>query len=285
VAGTNEKKDVVADEALMAVGRVKRNLWRESWVGAIVTVGDPLNRGGSWLTGADFTYATSRFRGDKNFLVGVWGIAIGREDLGHDSTAHGIKIDYPNDLWDMAFTYKRIGRDFDPSLGFVPRTAVQLYTGAIDSSPRLPGGPIQQMFFEFEPTLATSLGGDWESYRVFWAPINWRFRSGDRAEFNIVPAGDRPTDPSKSVMVSSSILARTIGPGIDSRRGRHRSDGYTRRSRGGLAASTTGNLTSTNGRRPGIPCRWSRSSSLENGTSVDCQADTSSRRSWGTGCA
>ena len=35
------------------------------------TVGDPLGRSGSWLAGADFTFATSRFRGDKNFLVGV----------------------------------------------------------------------------------------------------------------------------------------------------------------------------------------------------------------------
>ena len=105
----------------MAVGRVKRNLWRESWVGAIATAGDPLGRRGSWLAGADFTYATSRFRSNKNFLVGVWGLATGREDLGRDATAYGVKIDYPNDLWDVALIAKRIGKDFDPSLGFVPR--------------------------------------------------------------------------------------------------------------------------------------------------------------------
>src|SRR5262245_40427824 len=98
VAGTNEKPGVVDDEAGMAVGRVKRNLWRESWVGAIATVGDPLNRPGSWLTGADFTYATSRFRGDKNFLVGVWGLAMDRDGAGSDRTAYGLKVDYPNDL-------------------------------------------------------------------------------------------------------------------------------------------------------------------------------------------
>jgi hypothetical protein len=195
VVGTNEKIAVVDDKALMAVGRVKRNLWRESWVGAIATVGDPLGRSNSWLGGGDFTYATSRFRGDKNFLVGVWGLATGRDDLGHDSTAHGFKIDYPNDLWDVALSYKRIGRDFDPSLGFVPRPAVYLYNGAIDSSPRLAQGPIQQMFFEFEPSLATDLSGHWESYRVFCAPINWRFRSGDRVEFNVNPTGERLTAP------------------------------------------------------------------------------------------
>ena len=195
VVGTNDKPGVVENNALMAVGRVKQNLWRESWVGAIATVGDPLARAGSWLTGGDFTYATSRFRGDKNFLVGVWGLATGREDLGGDATAYGLKVDYPNDLWDIALIYKRIGRNFDPSLGFVPRSAAYLYDLGINSSPRLAHGPIQQMFFEFEPSLATDLSGRWESYRVFSAPVNWRFRSGDRFEFNIVPAGERLVEP------------------------------------------------------------------------------------------
>jgi hypothetical protein len=195
VAGTNDMRGVVDDEALMAVGRVKRNLWRESWVGAIATTGDPLGRSRSWLTGGDFTYATSRFRGDKNFLVGVWGLATGRQSLGGDATAHGLKVDYPNDLWDIALTYKRIGRNFDPSLGFVPRRAVHVYNVNVEASPRFAHGPIQQMFFEFRPSLVTDLSGQWESYRVFFAPVNWRVRSGDRFEFNVNPTGERLVAP------------------------------------------------------------------------------------------
>jgi hypothetical protein len=104
IVGTNDKRGVVGDDALMVVGRVKQNLWRESWVGAIATVGDPLGRSGSWLTGADFTYTTSRFRGDKNFLAGVWCLATGRDGLRGDSSAYGFKVDYPNDLWDIQLT-------------------------------------------------------------------------------------------------------------------------------------------------------------------------------------
>lgn len=193
--GTRAKAGVTDDAAFVGVGRVKRNLWRESWVGAIATVGDPLGRSGSWLGGADFTYATSHFRGDKNFLVGVWGLATGRDGLGGDASAYGFKIDYPNDLVDTAVTYKRIGRNFDPSVGFVPRAAVQLWNAGANFSPRLARGPIQQMFFEFQPSLATDLSGRWESYRVFWAPLNWRFRSGDRVEFNAVPVGERLDEP------------------------------------------------------------------------------------------
>ena len=193
--GTRPEEGVIDDHTFMGVGRAKRNLWKESWVGAIATVGDPLGRSDSWLGGADFTYATSRFRGDKNLLAGIWGLATGRQGLGHDSTAHGFKVDYPNDLLDLAVTYKRIGRDFDPSIGFVPRTAVHLWNVGADFSPRLAHGPIQQMFFEFQPFLATDLSGRWESYRVFFAPLNWRFRTGDRVEFNANPTGERLVQP------------------------------------------------------------------------------------------
>jgi hypothetical protein len=194
IVGTNDEHGVVENEALLAVGRVKQNIGRESWAGAIATVGDPLGRSGSWLTGADLTYATSHFRGNKNLFAGVWGLATGREDIGGDATAFGFKIDYPNDLWDMQLTAKRIGRDFDPSIGFVPRRAVYLYNGQINNATRLGKGPIQQLFHEFIPSLATDLSGQWESYRLFIAPVNWRFRSGDRFELNANPTGERLVD-------------------------------------------------------------------------------------------
>jgi hypothetical protein len=193
--GTDDQEGVAPDEALMAVARVKQNIWRESWIGGIATTGDPVWREGSWLSGGDFTYATSHFRGDKNFLVGVWALAAGREDLGGDATAAGFKIDYPNDLWDMQITAKRIGRDFDPSLGFVPRRAVYLYNGQINNRTVRPDKWLQQLTHEFVPSLATDLSGRWESYRVFMAPVNWRFRSGDRVEFNANPTGDQPREP------------------------------------------------------------------------------------------
>jgi uncharacterized protein DUF5916 len=205
--GTRPEQGVIDERTFIGVGRVKRNLWRESWVGAIATVGDPLGRSGSWLGGADFTYATSQFRGDRNLLTGVWALATGRQDLGRDRTAYGFKVDYPNDLVDMMVAYKRIGRDFDPSAGFVPRTAVHLWNLGANFSPRLARGPVQQMFFEFRPTLATDLSGRWESYRLFWAPINWRFRSGDRIEVNANPTGERLIEPFE---IASGVV---IAPG------------------------------------------------------------------------
>lgn len=206
VVATNDKAGVVDDQAGMGVVRVKQNLWRESWLGGIASVGDPQGQSGRWLAGGDFTYATSRLRGDKNFLVGLWGLVTDQQK-GSDASAYGVKVDYPNDKWDIALNYKRIGRDFAPAVGFVPRPAVHLFNLGIDNRTRIRSGPWQQLLHEFRPFLATDLAGRWESYRVFFAPINWRFRSGDRFEFNANPVGERLTRPFE---VSEGV---TLGPG------------------------------------------------------------------------
>jgi hypothetical protein len=194
--------DTLPTTATMAVVRVKQNVLGESSIGFIATSGDPLERRNSWLIGPDLTYATSHFRGDKNFLVGLWGLATGRTALGNgDRTAAGFKIDYPNDLWDSNFTYKRIGDAFDPSLGFVPRPGVHIANLGVDWQPRpkRPIGPlhIRQCFWENELSYVAGLSGGWQSYRYFMAPINCRLESGDRFEFNFVPTGERLLAPSE----------------------------------------------------------------------------------------
>ena len=183
----------------LGVVRVRQNVLGESAVGAIATFGDPLGRGNAWLAGPDFTYQTSRFRGDKNFLVGAWGLAMDRDSLAGRKRAWGGKIDYPNDRWDISLVYKWLGDGFDPSLGFVPRAGVQIVNANIVFQPRpkrpILGLHVRQMFNEFENTLVTDLDGKWESYRIFMAPVNWRLESGDRFEFNVVPVGERLTQP------------------------------------------------------------------------------------------
>ena len=188
--------DGVTPASSMAAVRVRRNIWNESSIGAIATVGDPRGRSGSWLAGGDFTYQTSRFRRDKNFLVGAWGVALGRDGVGTGGqTAVGVKIDYPNDRWDLAATYFRVGDRFDPSLGFVPRVGINSYRLNANYQPRPDRFNIRQVFLEQSLQVVTGLGGRWESYRYFIAPVNWRFESGDRIEYNFVPTGEQISVP------------------------------------------------------------------------------------------
>ena len=179
----------------MSVVRFKQNVLKESSFGFFGSHGDPQGRSGSASIGSDFTYQTTRFKGNKNFLVGVWGMYNDRADLTGEKGAYGFKIDYPNDIWDVALTYVHIGDGFQPSLGFVPRTGINKIVGGGTWGPRPKWKLVRQMRNQLFVTHISNLNWQWQTYRVFTAPINWRFESGDRFEFNIVPQGERLLEP------------------------------------------------------------------------------------------
>jgi len=198
--------DTTLSPANMGVVRVKQNIFRESSVGFITTAGDPAGRSGSFTSGIDFTYRTSHYRGDKNMSIGIWGLYNQREDLSGDRTAYGLSFDYPNDLWDIFASYKKIGNRFDPSLGFVPRRGVKMYSLSVDYMPRPDISFIRQFFFESYYSLVTDIKNQWESYTIFTAPFHFRLESGDRFEFNIKPAGEylkEPFEVSDGVVIPS----------------------------------------------------------------------------------
>lgn len=172
-----------------------QTIWTESKVGFLVTSGDPLGRSSSWEAGIDFIYKTSRFQGNKNFLIGIWGLMNNRQDLGKDRTAFGFQIDYPNDLWDISLTFKRIGADFEPSLGFVPWRGIYKANFNLIYKPRPEWPWLRQMFHEFFTHIVLDLDGKILQWRIFTAPINWRLESGDRAEFNFVPTMEDLSEP------------------------------------------------------------------------------------------
>jgi hypothetical protein len=194
VITVDSEPGVVSERTTMAVARVKQNLWRESHIGFIATAGDPLGRRGGWLSGVDFTYSTTSFLGNRNFSIHGWAVATGREGLQGDTKAYAFKIDYPNDKWDMRVWYRRIGRDFDPSLGFVPRRAMQRWNPAISNRTRFAGGPVQDVSHGINPYLTFDLDGRWETYDAPMQSV-WRLRSGDRVQGIVTLGGDRPLQP------------------------------------------------------------------------------------------
>ena len=183
------------DATTMGVMRVRQNVFEESSVGVIASVGDPLSRNGSWMSGVDFTYQTTRFKGDKNFIAGAWALYTDREDLLDDKSAFGFKIDYPNDIWDASLTYSRIGDEFDPSLGFVPRKGVHYLQTGTSFNPRPRWHWVRQMRHQLFITYIKGLDGNWQSYSIFTAPINWQLESGDNIEINVRPTGENILEP------------------------------------------------------------------------------------------
>jgi hypothetical protein len=168
-------------------------------VGVILTNGDPSGLRQNTLAGADAIWRTSKFQGNKNLLLGAWS-ATTQGDVGPGSkVGWGFKVDYPNDLWDCAASLNRYGDALDPLLGFLPRPGVRRTAAGCDYQPRpSKDGPfrwIRQEFFENQYVRYTDSRGIVESWEYFMAPVNLRFESGDRFEFNWNPHGETLVAP------------------------------------------------------------------------------------------
>jgi hypothetical protein len=188
--------EIDVPQTTMGVFRLSQNILEESSIGVMATAGDQLGLNDSWMAGADFTYRTSNFPGEKNFRIGLWGLANDREDLKGEKGAYGIRVAYPNDLWDANVTTIRLGDGFDPSLAFVPRNNTHLWDGAVEFNPRPSWKLVRQMFLELSGTLFNKLDNEtWESYEVAVKPIDALFESGEQFEAAFEPAGDRPPEP------------------------------------------------------------------------------------------
>jgi uncharacterized protein DUF5916 len=166
--------------------RLSRNLFEQSWVGAIVTSGNPDGSGDNSLLGADARLATSTFHGDKNVSLDLFLQRTDDRTLGHDY-AGGFGLSYPNDRWDLFLNWKQIGETFHPALGFVPRVGIRTTNARIAFQPRPKRWGIRQFFFEVEPEYITNLGNRLENWRLFLAPFNVRTESGEHLEWNVIP--------------------------------------------------------------------------------------------------
>ncbi|MGE5430919.1 MAG: DUF5916 domain-containing protein [Syntrophomonadaceae bacterium] len=185
---TNSVSGIVPMSSL-GVFRIKQDVLEESSIGLIGTIGDPAGKSNEWVFGTDLSYHTSKLFGDKNLTVGLWGL-YNKNGLNKDRSAAGFKIDYPNDLLDMALTALRIGDGFSPSLGFVPRSGIKKYSFGADYMPQPRVFNIRRWYFESSFSLITDLKNKWQYWRIFLAPVNTLFESGDRIEFNIAPEGE-----------------------------------------------------------------------------------------------
>lgn len=184
-----ESTDKLKSQNLFA-GRISQNILKESTAGIIGTYGNPTG-GENTLLGVDFNYKSSRFMGNDNFSVGVWGIQNWNDRNDGNKSAAGIKIDYPNDLWDIVASYIIMGDSIDPGLGFLPRKSYQYLYNGFSYMPRFEkgwiGDLVRQWFFEFRVTNYWNLEGDLESRSIFTAPVNFRTESGEHIEFNVIP--------------------------------------------------------------------------------------------------
>ncbi len=193
------RESAVAAGTNLFAGRFSYDVNEKLRIGTILTNGHPDGASSNRLGGLDAVWRTSRFMGNKNFLVGGW-TAVSGGDIPQGSRAGwGIKADYPNDLWDCAASVNQFGEAMDPALGFLPRPGTRRYDLSCEFRPRpSKSGPfrsIRQNSMEHRFYRVTNYKGVNESWRFWWAPLNIEFESGDRFEINWVPTYEYLPEP------------------------------------------------------------------------------------------
>jgi hypothetical protein len=169
----------VSDKTLF-VGRVKRNILRQSYVGAVFTEGNPAQSIDSRTYGADVRLGTSRFLGNRNLVLNAYGLRSENAGVAGDDASYGMMLEYPNDRNELHLAWRDVQRNFRPALGFVSRRNVRLLRAGGSIGPRPQFLNLQQYIVGAYFTQFTRLDtGERESWSLYLLPIDWHFKNGD----------------------------------------------------------------------------------------------------------
>jgi hypothetical protein len=163
------------------VGRTKANFLSQSYVGAMFTNGDPTGGTSNQMGGMDLKLATSNFlNSQKNLSLMLFGTKTSTTNLEKRDASYGGVLSYPNDFLQLEYKWMKIGENYNPTLGFVPRKGVRISSFSGEVSPRPDFWNIRQMSFELEYEDYYSLDhGTWETKEMRVNPFRWMFNSGD----------------------------------------------------------------------------------------------------------
>ena len=179
--------DLERDEELivpgtnLAVARVKANFLSQSYVGALFTNGDPTGERTNRVGAIDVKLATSNFLGsEKNLSLALFGTKSYTTGLEDRDTSYGGSLAFPNDLVSAEYKWMKIGENYNPELGFVPRRGVRISALSTEFSPRPKFWGIRQMSFEFEYSDYYNMQEHSSETRGFAVtPLQWQFNSGE----------------------------------------------------------------------------------------------------------
>jgi hypothetical protein len=190
----------IVSEKTFLVGRVKRNLLRQSYVGAIFTGGHPAEGQSGHTYGADMRLATSRFLGrPNNAVVNAYAVRSVNDGVSGRDWSYGFSAHYPNDRFNAQISFREIQENFKPALGFVQRDNVRMFRVAGSYNPRPKDFlNVQQMFHDVYYTRFMRLdNGEVESWDLYVTLLDWHLYSGDNLHgmFDFNPTYERLFEP------------------------------------------------------------------------------------------
>lgn len=139
------KDDNEWDNPGYSVGRISRDIGKQSSIGVIGTNGNAFSEDKNSLAGVDLRLASSQISGNKNITYNLYGLKSFTEGLSGNDMSFGTEINYPNDFLNFRVGYLQIGENFSSGLGFIPRKNIRDFYGGIGLGPRLKNSPVMQV--------------------------------------------------------------------------------------------------------------------------------------------
>lgn len=189
------------------VGRVKANFGSQSYLGLLVTDGEPTGTTRNRQAGVDLKIATANlFNRRKNFRSLLYLSKTDTPGRTGGQTFLGGEIVYPNDLLYLWYRGRLIGRDYYPALGFMRRTGVREDAMGSNFRPRPNFWNMRQVSFRFYYTRFTNLvERQVETEKFTTTPFEVEFNSGERFIYRWTPSFERlftPFQIRKTVAIS-----------------------------------------------------------------------------------
>lgn len=189
------------DHSHFVVTRFSRNFGEQSQAGLISTYGNALDNVQNYLLGVDMKLATSKFRGDKNMALVLYGMKSSTQFVDEvqrnegRELSYGIEFVYPNDLLNMRIGHMQIQENFVAGAGFVPRPGVRQSYGELMVGPR----PMKWGIMKTETGVGidhiSDFNGMMLSRQLDFTPAEIRFLSGDQIGYAFTSSFELLEDP------------------------------------------------------------------------------------------
>ena len=176
-----------------SIVRVKRNILTKSSIGFLATRRTPERGPATGLAGSDFRYSTSELGGDKNLEFSSFFLRSFRPGT-TKNLAWGSQISLPNDTWRIFGTYREVQKEFEATMGFVPRTGIRRFGWFVQYAPRPELWQTRQVSCAFDGNYFADPDTGTLLTRNVNFPCEWRFESGDVIRFRTIQTFERLHD-------------------------------------------------------------------------------------------
>jgi len=117
------------------VSRVSKNLFEQSSIGFLTTIGDPNSDMMNSVTGLDFQYRNSNILGGKTLIANLYTLGTYTEDQSGLDPAWSTEVKIFDRNLDFSASVTEIGQEFNPAMGFVRRRGIRRYQFETDFIP------------------------------------------------------------------------------------------------------------------------------------------------------